>query len=158
VGGFRKYPAVESARVFFRYHALQGGRNEDRAWNREKFITRNVHGAWEITHEFSTGDMTLQRGDVDPLWIRYGAVAIADAQDFHASLGHFGTCPRADVAEPLDHCRGVFGRNGELFERFHDREHHAAPGRFAPADAAANRNRLASHDFRAGITDLHAVG
>ena len=58
-------------------------------------------------------------------------------------------------------CTTAVASPGRMFsssQRLQDAVDDAAAGRLAPADAAAQLDRLAGDDLRAGVADLHAVG
>src|SRR5262249_19831081 len=65
---------------------------------------------------------------------------------------------RAHVAEALHHRSRVVGPEVQLVEGFENAVDDAPAGGLAPADTAAQLDRLARDDLGAGVADVHAVG
>ena len=63
----------------------------------------------------------------------------------------------ADVAEALDDAALLGEVPAEPLARAGDHHHDAGAGRLVPEDGAADRDRLAGHDLRHRVADLHRV-
>ena len=64
----------------------------------------------------------------------------------------------ADVAEALDDAALVGQLPAQPLAGALDHHHHAGAGRLVAEERAAERDRLAGHDLRHGVADLHRVG
>ena len=93
-----------------------------------------------------------------PCCVEHAALPVGDGDDlrslFREQLGR----DRSDVAEALYGHRRAFEREAEVLDRFARHDHDAAAGGFAPPQRAAELDRLAGHDGRRGVADVHRVG
>src|SRR4051794_14662642 len=101
--------------------------------------------------------MPTQGIDVDSVGIVNRPGAIAHGDDAHAALVQLLTDHRADVAETLHHSGTLAWVRVQLAQGLQHAVHHAASRRLAPADAAAQLDRLAGDDLGTGVADVHAV-
>src|SRR6185503_13147375 len=99
-----------------------------------------------------------QLGDVQSLGVVDAALPVGDADDGGPFLRQQISRDRADVAEPLHRDRGPLDREADVLRRLARRDHHAAAGRFATAERAAQFHRLAGDHRRRRVADVHRVG
>src|SRR5207244_9059571 len=102
-------------------------------------------------------DVAAQGGNVDPGGVVDGPGNVADRDHLDAPLVQLLARHAADVAEPLLHGRGLVQPQAQFLHRLFDAVHDAAAGGLAPPDAPAQLDRLARHDLRTRVPDLHTV-
>src|SRR4051812_354098 len=99
--------------------------------------------------------MPNESRNVEPLRIADRAVPIAGRDHLDAALVQFLSDDRADISKPLNN-RGRFLRlDLHLVHCLEDTVRGSAAGCLTPADAAAEFNGLAGHDFGTCEADLH---
>ena len=97
--------------------------------------------------------------DVEPLGVVDAALPVGDRDDLRADAS---TSRSADteptLPKPCTATVRALDVEAEVLGRFAGDDHHAAAGRLAASERAAHLDRLAGHDGRRRVADVHAVG
>ena len=97
--------------------------------------------------------------DVEPLRVEHAAFPVDDADDDRAGFPHEELRrDRSDVPESLHRHRRALDVEADVLRRFPRRDHHAAAGRLAPPERAAELHRLAGDDRGRRVADVHGIG